>query len=316
LRDIVIQDGTSFALHDGLAEAFKGRFTTISPAAVELHCTMSVFSDNLETVVITGDAECERHHLPEAAELKDKLILADRGYDSTQYMLAVDDDGGFFLIRVRKTLNPRVIKIHRRGSRYRKLEGKRLRTVLRHLTKDKQYDMDVGWEERDDELRPSFRLVVAWNPAKKDWMRLMTNLDRGNFSTQDILQAYRIRWQIELLFKELKSYSNLHKFSTTKEFLAEGLMWAALCTAFLKRHLAHAGQQVLGVAVSTRRVAMCAHNIFVDLCRSMLQGARRLAGVLRNAFVFFAHNARRTNRKRENTTGRLAIGLRTAGGNP
>ena len=35
-RDIVIQDGTSFALHDGLAGAFKGRFTTLNPAAIEL----------------------------------------------------------------------------------------------------------------------------------------------------------------------------------------------------------------------------------------------------------------------------------------
>jgi hypothetical protein len=316
-RDIIIQDGTSFALHDGLAAAFKGRFTTISPAAVELHCTMSVFSDNLETVVITGDAECERHHLPEPAELKDKLLLGDRGYDSTEYMLAVDDAGGFFLIRVRKCLNPRVIKIYRRGQRYRKLEGKRLRTVLRHLPKDEQFDMDVGWEDRDGELRCSFRFVTAWNPVKKDWVRLMTNLDRDNFSTDDILQAYRLRWQIELLFKELKSYANLHKFSTAKESIAEGLMWASLGAAFLKRYLAHAGQRVLGgIAISTRRVAMCAHNLFGDLCRSLLQAARGLAAVLRNAFTFFAHNARRTNRRRERTSGRLALGLRLAGAKP
>lgn len=313
-RDIIIQDGTSFALHDGLALAFKGRFTTISPAAVELHCTMSLFSDNLETVVITGDAECERHHLPEPAELKDKLLLGDRGYDSTEYMIAVDDAGGFFLIRVRKCLNPRVIKIHRRGQRYRTLEGKRLRTVLRHLPKDEQFDMDVGWENLEGEQRCSFRLVTAWNPAKKAWVRLMTNLDRDNFSMDDILQAYRLRWQIELLFKDLKSYANLHKFSTTKEAIAEGLMWASLCAAFLKRYLAHAGQCVLGgVAISTRRVAMCAHNLFGDLCRSLLQGARGLAAVLRNAFTFFAHNARRTNRRRERASGRLALGLRLAG---
>jgi hypothetical protein len=311
-RDIVIQDGTSFALQDGLAEAFRGRFTTLSPAAVELHCTMSVFSDNLETVVITSDAESERHHLPEPADLKDKLLLGDRGYDSTAYMLAVDEKGGFFLIRVRKCLNPRVTKIHRQGQRYRDLEGKRLRTVLRRLPKDEQFDMDVGWEDREDGPDCSFRLVVCWNPAKKDWVRLMTNLDRDLFSPEDILQAYRLRWQIELLFKELKSYANLHKFWTTKEPIAEGLMWASLCAAFLKRYLAHAGQRVLGggAAISTRRVAMCAHNLLVDLCRSLLRSARGLVAVLRNAFRYFAHNAQRANRRRERTTGRLALGLR------
>lgn len=37
--DIVIHDGSSFALKSTLAGAFPGRFTTIEPAAVEIHAT-------------------------------------------------------------------------------------------------------------------------------------------------------------------------------------------------------------------------------------------------------------------------------------
>ena len=66
------------------------------------------------------------------------------------------------------------------------------------------------------------------------------------FSVDDILQAYRLRWQVELLFNELKSYANLHKFSTAKETIAEGLIWASVCAAFLKRYIAHACQHVSG----------------------------------------------------------------------
>ena len=40
-------------------------------------------------------------------------------------------------------------------------------------------------------------------------MRLMNNLERETFSIEHIIQAYRLRWQIELLFKEMKSYANL-----------------------------------------------------------------------------------------------------------
>lgn len=312
-RDILIQDGSSFALHDGLAGSFRGRFTTVSPAAVELHCAMSLLSDNLVTVTMTGDAECERHYLPEPKELKDKLLLGDRGYDSTEYMQAVDDEGGFILIRIRKCLNPRVIKIHRRGQRYRELEGKRLRTVLRRLPKDKPFDMDVCWENNDGELRCSFRLVVSWNRAKKEWMRLMSNLDRESFSEQDIITAYRLRWQIELLFKELKSYANLHKFSTTKEPIAEGLIWASLSAAFLKRYIGHACQRVCGQAISTRRVAMVGHQVVGSLFESLKRSFRDLAARLRDVFEFLCHNARRSNVKRERSTGRLALGLRLAG---
>lgn len=314
-KDILFQDGSSFALHDGLSEAFKGRFTTTSPAAVELHCTMSLFSDNMVTVVLTGDAECERHELPKPEELEKKLIMGDRGYDSTAYMLAVDETGGFYLIRIRKNHNPLVTKIHRRGDRYRKLEGKRLRTVLRGLRKDEAIDLDVSWDDDNDEPHSCFRLVVCWNPAKKQWVRLMTNLGRELFSTDDILQAYRLRWQVELLFKELKSYANLHKFSTEKEVIAEGLIWASLCAAFLKRYVAHACQYVAGHAISTRKVAMCGHQVVDKVCASVRRGFRDLSTRLREVFEFLCHNAKRSNLKREKATGRLAFGLELVGVN-
>jgi len=312
-RDILIQDGTSFALHDSLSAAFKGRFTAVSPAAVELHCTMSLFTDTLVSVTMTGDAECERHHLPDPKDLKDILLLGDRGYDSTEYMVAVDDAGGSYLIRIRKCHDPFVAKIHRRGKRYRDLEGYRLSYVLKRVGKDKLVDMDICWERPKKQVAFS-RVVARWNSVDKEWVRLMTNLDRDEFTVEDILQAYRLRWQIELLFKELKSYANLHRYSTTKEPIAEGLIWASFCAAFLKRYLAHTCQQMLGgIAISTRRVAMCGHQILGGVCGALVRGARGLGNALRSAFRFLAHNARRTNPRREKTTGRLALGLRTAG---
>ena len=41
---------SSFALHPALAEIFPGRFTKTSPAAVELHALMSVFTDQATSV--------------------------------------------------------------------------------------------------------------------------------------------------------------------------------------------------------------------------------------------------------------------------
>src|SRR6266516_2235292 len=50
-RHIVIQDGSSFAIHDGLREVFPGRFKTVKPAAVELHTTMDLLCDAPTTAV-------------------------------------------------------------------------------------------------------------------------------------------------------------------------------------------------------------------------------------------------------------------------
>ena len=44
-KRMVIQDGSSFALHDALAHVFPGRFNAVKPAAVALHCTLDVLQD-------------------------------------------------------------------------------------------------------------------------------------------------------------------------------------------------------------------------------------------------------------------------------
>jgi hypothetical protein len=54
-RHIVIQDGSSFAVHDGLCEMFPGRFKAVKPAPIELHTTMDLLCDASTTVVLTPD---------------------------------------------------------------------------------------------------------------------------------------------------------------------------------------------------------------------------------------------------------------------
>lgn len=99
-KDIVIQDGSSFALKKALVGVFPGRFTTIEPAAVEIHATYSGFSDEVATVQIAPDKEAERQFLPAASELTDRLLLADRGYPGVEYFEAVREHGGSFIMRL------------------------------------------------------------------------------------------------------------------------------------------------------------------------------------------------------------------------
>src|SRR5919108_6003086 len=79
-RHIVLQDGSSFAIHDGLREVFPGRFKVVKPAAVELHTTMDLLCDAPTTVVLTPDTASEQAFLPEPATLTGALLFADLGY--------------------------------------------------------------------------------------------------------------------------------------------------------------------------------------------------------------------------------------------
>jgi hypothetical protein len=150
-------------------------------------------------------------------------------------------------------------------------------------------------------------------PGKEETMtRLCTNLPRTPFSVDLVARLYRFRWQIELVFKEWKSYANLHKFDTANEHIAAGLIWASLCAAVLKRFLAHAAQLVGGKPISTRRVAMCAGHI-IDAIVLALLACSSIASAFRDGMAFLLANARRANPKRDRKTGRLRSGLIVVG---
>jgi hypothetical protein len=125
-------------------------------------------------------------------------------------------------------------------------------------------------------------------------------------------RLYRFRWQIELLFKEWKSYANLHKFDTANEHIATGLIWASLCAAVLKRFLAHAAQFVGGKPISTRRVAMCAGHIIDEIVTALL-ACVSIADAFRDGMAFLLANARRSNPRRDRKTGRLRSRLVAVG---
>src|SRR2546425_4537123 len=254
-RHIVMQDGSSCAIHDGWREVFPGRFKAIKPAAVELPTTMDLLCDAPTTVVLPPDTTSEQAFLPAPPSLRDSVLLADRGYVDLHYLRRVQDEGGFFLIRAKAGMNPQVLEAFREdGKRLRSLRNKSLQTIHAKLPKRQRVELGVQWQIDGHPL--CLRLILSWNPRTKSFCYFLTNLPAPRYTLETICRAYKWRWQVELLFKEWKSYANLHAFDTDNPAIVEGLIWAAIAAAALKRFLAHITQLLVEVPMSTRKVAM------------------------------------------------------------
>ena len=146
---------------------------------------------------------------------------------------------------------------------------------------------------------------------------MATNLPPERYSVYEVAKAYRLRWQVELLFKEWKSYANLHAFDTQNPAIVEGLIWAAISAAALKRFLAHTAQVVAGVETSTRKVAMCAVHFLHDILRALISEIEnRFLDTFARAIDYLAGNARRAHPKRDRERGRLQFGLEPIFANP
>src|SRR5882757_4249365 len=227
-RDIIIHDGTSFALKDDLAPEWPGRFTPVSPAAVELHVTMSLLQDGVHAVILAADTETERAYRPAPSDLAGRLFLGDRGYEERRFFYEVNQAGGAFIVRGNKAIRPRIVRAFTASRRpVEKLAGK---VLSWDVLPSETVDLEIEWAESSTVVYRG-RIVAIYKKGKrneKGYVVLHTNLDRATFSTRDVGELYRLRWQVELLFKECKSHANLHAFDTKKPAIAEGLIWASL----------------------------------------------------------------------------------------
>ena len=168
-------------------------------------------------------------------------------------------------------------------------------------------DLDVCWKKGKRNI--PLRLIITWNPKKKKYWYLVTNLKRELFTVDLIVQYYRLRWQIELVFKEWKSYANLHKFDTENANIAEGLIWFSISAAFIKRYLAIAAQHISQtLEISTRKAAMCMKMHFTELILALLI-RKKIRTVLRNLVAFLSQNAGRAHPKRDRIVGSRNCGL-------
>jgi len=308
-RHIILQDGSSFAIHDGLREVFPGRFKTVKPAAVELHTTLDLLCDAPTTVVLTPDTANEQAFLPEPTSLRDSVLLADRGYIDLHYLRRVQAAHGFFLMRAKAGRNPQVVEAFRAdGKRLQSLRNQRLKVIHAKLPKRQRVELGVQWQVDGHPL--CLRLIISWNPRTKSFCYFLTNLPATRYPLEVICRAYTWRWQVELLFKEWKSYANLHAFDTTKVAIVEGLIWTAIAAAALKRFLAHLTQRLAEVPISTRKVAMCAVYVLGAIVEALQHGdVAGLYAALEGAITYLARHAQRAHPKRDQQTGRSQLGL-------
>ncbi|WP_354011300.1 IS4 family transposase [Endozoicomonas lisbonensis] len=225
---ILIQDGSSQAVYSALKEAFPGCFSAVSPAAVELYTTMDLLTNNLVRVQLTEDTRPERDCLPPLpTSMAYVLILMDAGYIELGLFSAIDDREGSFICKAPQSINPSVLSAVREdGKNLNRYKGQKLKGVLSGFPKDQCLDLDVEWSGYQ---RWTYRLVVRWNEKKQKWTFIVTNLNRAEFTLSEVLQAYRLRWQIELIFKEIKSYSGWHRFNTKSATLVFSLILMSLC---------------------------------------------------------------------------------------
>lgn len=238
--EMLALDASILRLHDALAAVFPG---TATPAAAKLHLVINVLSGGVSHLRLTGATTSDGTPYKRLGDwVCGRLLLFDLGYYDFHFFHRIHHKGGFFLSRVKTNANFVVVEAPPPLPGQRPLVGQRLKDVLR-TDKSDLLDLKVEvpvklrkYRGRRRTVVQVWRLVAMWRPEGGHFVYL-TNLSEEAVCADDLPVLYTLRWQVELVFKALKSAFSIDEVPSHKQEVVEVLIWSSLLAALLSQNL-------------------------------------------------------------------------------
>jgi IS4 transposase len=251
-RDIVVTDSTLVKLHDLLERRFPACRTNHTKASAKLHVVMSVRGQGPRTIRLTSGRQHDGPVFRVGRWVRDRLLMFDLGYFRYQLFDCIDRNGGYFISRLKENANPEITATLRQWrGRSVSLVGQRLRDVIGRLQRDTlDVEVEVAFRRRvyagsQSGARRSLRLVGVKNAETGRYHLYVTNVPAERLTAEQVARVYTGRWQIELVFKEMKSHYGLEGVPSRKPHIVEALLYATLVTLVVSRRLLRAVRQAL-----------------------------------------------------------------------
>ena len=244
VNDILIQDSSIVRLSASLMKKFPAVRARGKAAGLKVSLLISAVASSPQNVTLHGERVHETKTLKIGPWVKDKLLLVDLAFFKFRMFTRIQENGGFFLTRLKDNANPMILSLLRthRGNAI-ELEGKYWKDVKDKIKREVlDAEVEVTFSRRVYNGKKSkdtnvFRLVAIYNHEAKKYHVYLTNIPTDALSAEDVAELYRVRWDIEMIFKELKSKYSLDVIKSANPNVVEGLIWVGILTLLVSRRL-------------------------------------------------------------------------------
>jgi len=257
-KRVVIHDSSGWNLRDGLGELFPGSGGKGSSAGCKLQLGFDILSGLFQDITLTSGKKSDQGHskyLVDNAKARD-LWLFDLGYFALRTLEKFEELGAYFLCKLfpgvglfeernGKLVSIDIIKVLRKVDK-QGLDCFETRVLLgtnnlcvrliaeklpeeekrRRIQKLKKGRARSGRTNKGRTLSTRSRVMAGWN-------LYITNASAGMLPARSVGSLYRVRWSIELVFKQLKSLLKLHKSNHENQYRLACEIYAKLIVAAL-----------------------------------------------------------------------------------
>ncbi|MDO9097395.1 MAG: IS4 family transposase [Candidatus Methanoperedens sp.] len=245
-KDVLIQDSTIIRLHKALAKKWPATRSKTVAAGVKVGLLVSAVANSPKSIGIYPERTSELKTLRIGPWIKDRILLIDLGFYKHLLFSKIKQHGGSFVSRLKGNVNPLIIDAYTTCTVNNiDVKGKHLNEILPNL-KGEVLDVEVEIpfkkpnyngksKTRMDSER--FRLIAVYNVEAEKYHIYLTDILPDVLGPEDIAKLYGVRWDIELVIKELKSGYDLDVVNTTKSYTAEAYIWISILTLLISRRI-------------------------------------------------------------------------------
>lgn len=245
---VLVKDSSGFELPECMSATFQGKGGSTSKAAASIQFEFDLLSYGLTRLALTSNTRND--HTESAETMEDiqtnDLVIRDLGYVSIGYMEKVAQRKAFFISRV----SPQVVLCSNENGKVLPINLTEIRSAL---AKSPFVVMNVLV---GDQKKMPCRAIFCAIPSDKmaaraarqtrkterrggkrtdkkvlerlDMNIFVTNTTEEQLKAEQAYAAYRLRWQIELVFKAWKSHFKIDQIKRVKKERAHMQLLAAL----------------------------------------------------------------------------------------
>jgi len=208
---IWLVDSSSISLWDGAKASFPG---TRTEAGIKWHASFNLLTGVMNWFKLTPTSRNDRKCFPDIGSLKEVLVIFDLGYFDYRLLFSIQEVGGFYLCRLKSNASICIKEVVQGlskkhiGKSLLSIKFKRKRTDIIEVKAQKCHNGNIL----------NCRVIGFWNPVERSYHWYMTNLKVGAYI---IYPLYRIRWQIELIFKGCKNSLNANQITSNDKNIIE-----------------------------------------------------------------------------------------------
>lgn len=254
-KTVKVKDSTSFQLPEHLKDVFAGSSGKSSGACVKIQFEYDLKSGKVTDLSIGGFTTTDltnSHNTQNDVEAGD-LLIRDLGYIDLRFLNIIQKKEAFFLNRIKSNVS---IWIKNKKGQFEPLPLAKIEKQMRNRKiATRQFEVYLGKEKN-----VACRLIIECLPpqvseqkrrkairaAQREGRTLgndtlsriglnlfITNLSDEELPMKNVWPLYRLRWQIELVFKVFKSVAQIDKIKKVNRYRFECYLYGKLLWALL-----------------------------------------------------------------------------------